>query len=187
MLSARCKGMGGVAMLSLQVVSVLGGALIACLVLRRLASVGRVDPREEACNELATLRRVVDALPEQLQLAERSRLAAAKAEGPLDSGATQQWLGELQADLTEADLIASQLPGIEAACSDAQTGLEAELRLVEILALSMRASGIADRYRPASGPDAADSEIIVAHCSILMHLMQMLPRRAPHIMGGIER
>ncbi len=174
-------------MLSLQLGGVLGGAVIAYLVLRRWASAGRVDPREEASNELATLRRVVDALPEQLQLAERSRLAAAKAAGQLDSGATPQWLGELQADLKEADLIASQLPGIEAACSDARTGLESELWLVEILALSMRARGIADRYRPASGPDAPDSEKDVAHCSILMHLMQMLPRRALHFMGGIER
>jgi hypothetical protein len=144
-------------MLSFQIPFAIGGAVIAYVVFRRLANARRVDPRDEIRNELESLRCVTAALPPQMNLAKRSRMAMADAKGLLGSETTGLWLSELQVDLAEAELVASQVPSTDISLDD-HSVMGLEIRLAEILALSIRANRLADKYRLSLCADAADSE-----------------------------
>ena len=98
------------------------GALIAYAAYRRSAkrmaqerTAG--DLRSELRAEQESLRAAIEALPAQIDLAKRSRTAAARAAGNIAPEGLQQWLCQLDHDLSEVELLKSQL---SAADSDAQ-------------------------------------------------------------------
>jgi hypothetical protein len=117
------------------------------------ASRNRRDLHGEVGEELAALRCTVEALPEQLEAAKRSRLAAAKIRGQSGREAMQHWLSELEADLEEAKLLDSQLPAADTEDMD-HSDMELDIKLAEILALSIRANRLADKYRRAPSEPA---------------------------------
>jgi hypothetical protein len=102
----------------------------------------------EVCKEREALCSVVEALPEQLESAKRSRIAAVRTRGPSSLEATRQWLGELDVDLAEVKLLESQLPAADTDGTD-YSGMELDIQLAEILALSIRANRLTDKYRRA--------------------------------------
>jgi len=104
--------------------------------------------RTELCKEREALCSVVEALPEQLESAKRSRIAALRTRGPSSLEATRQWLGELELDLAEAKQLESQLTAADADSTD-HSGMELDIQLAEILALSIRANRLVDKYRRA--------------------------------------
>jgi hypothetical protein len=102
----------------------------------------------EVCKEREALCSVIEALPEHLESAKRSRIAAVRTRGPSSLEATRQWLGELDVDLAEAKLLESQLPATDTDDTD-YSGMDLDIQLTEILALSIRANRLADKYRRA--------------------------------------
>jgi hypothetical protein len=125
-------------MLSLQniiVSAVIVGALLAYAAFGRFKKSPGGDLRSEVCEERESLRAVIETLPAQLEMAKQS------PEGSAES--IRQRLSELEVDLLEAKLLGVELPDIDYA--DLSAG-ELELRLIEILALSMRANALAEKY-----------------------------------------
>jgi hypothetical protein len=140
-------------MLSVQTITVFvatAGAVIAYVAYRRLTKGDQRDLRVEVCEERESLRSVIEALPAQLDLAKR---AGDESTGKSES--MRQRLSELEVDLLEAKLLGLELPDIDYA--DLSAG-ELELRLVEILAMAVRANALADKYREMSA-DIVDSDI----------------------------
>jgi len=139
------------------------GALIAYAAYRRLAKRTAQkrtahDLRRELRAEQESLRAAVEALPAQIDLAKRFRVAAAHAAGNPASEGLQQWLCELDLDLAEAELLRSQLPAADADDYKALSDMDVEIELVEVLALSLRASPLTEKYRASiSGSDASIS------------------------------
>jgi hypothetical protein len=130
------------------------------------------DLRSELRAELESLRAVLEALPANIGVARRSRTAAAHAAGDPSPEGLQQWLCELDRDLSEVDLLKSQLFAADAA--DSLSDMDLEVRLVEILALSLRASALAEKYRASisvqetnceSLTDDADAEAVMVEAS----------------------
>jgi hypothetical protein len=136
-------------MLSLQTITVsvaIAGALSAYAGYGKFKKSRCGDLRGEVYEERESLRSVIEALPAQLERAKRSPSGSPES--------IRQRLSELEVDLLEAKLLGVELPDIDYA--DLSAG-ELELRLIEILALSLRASALADKYGtvPAenTGPD----------------------------------
>jgi hypothetical protein len=115
------------------------------------------DLRSELRAERESLRAALEALPAQLGLAKRSRTAAAHAAGNTAPEGLQQWLRELDLDLSEVELLNSQVPAADA---DIQSlsDMDMEVRLVEVLALSLRASTLAEKYRASMSVQETDRE-----------------------------
>ncbi len=140
----------------------LAGALIAYAAYRRSAKRTAqkrtaTDLRAELRAEQESLRAAVEALPAQIDLAKRTRVAAAHAAGDAASEGLQQWLCELDVDLAEAELLKSQLPAADADYKPL-SDMEVEIELVEVLALSLRANPLTEKYRASiSDPDASIS------------------------------
>jgi hypothetical protein len=105
--------------------------------------------RTEVIKEREALGSVIEALPAQLESAKRSRIAAARTRGPSSLEATRQWLGEWELDLAEAKALESQLTAAADTDSTDHSEMELDIQLAEILALSIRAIRIADKYRRA--------------------------------------
>lgn len=116
-----------------------------------------VKMRAEIRQELDSLRGTIEALPAQLESARLSQTANVE-EGPLAPESLRQWLGELDAALSDVTLIRSQLA---AADTDFQhlSDMELEFKLMELLALSMRASSIAEKYRTPTSADDGDRDL----------------------------
>ncbi len=117
----------------------------------------RSDLHSEVGKELEELRSTVEALPEQLEAAKRARIAAAKIRGRSGREAMQHWLGEFETDLAEAKLLGSQLPAGDTEDMD-HSAMELDIKLAEILALSIRANRLADKYRRAACEPAPDAD-----------------------------
>jgi hypothetical protein len=96
----------------------------------------RHDLHSEVDTEREALRSTVEALPELLEAAKRSRIGVVK-------------LSELETDLVEAKLLNSQLPPAGTEEMD-YSGMELDIQLAEILTLSIRANRLADKYRGAA-------------------------------------
>jgi hypothetical protein len=134
------------------VVAVAAVVLIAYAVYRRSIKRRSIERRThdlgaELRAEEGSLRAMLEALPAQIDLAKRSRTAPA----PGNTEGLQQWLGELELDSSEVELLRSQLSTLDSGdlpLSD----VDAEIKLVEVLALSLRASALAEKYR-ASIPE----------------------------------
>jgi hypothetical protein len=138
------------------------GALVAYSAYRRSAKRTAQertshDLRSELCAEQESLRAALEALPAQIGLAKRSRTAAAHAAGTAAPEALQQWLCELDLDLSEVELLKSQL---SAADADIQSlsDMDVEIRLVEVLASSLRASALAEKYRASISVQETERE-----------------------------
>ena len=121
------------------------GALIAYTGYRRSTRRSKHDVRRELLDEQASLRAAVEALPAQIELAKRSRRAAAHAEGNTATAGLHQWLGQLDLDLREAELLRSQLSAADA--DKFSSDMDVEIKLVEVLAMSLRANTLAEKYR----------------------------------------
>lgn len=147
------------------------GALIAYAAYRRSAKRtaqkrSAYDLRSELRAEQESLRAALEALPAQIGLAKRSRTTRAHVAGTGPEG-LQQWLGELDLDLSEVELLRSQLP---AADSDYKflSDLDAEIKLVEILALSLRASALAEKYSTSISVQDSDRESLTDDAEALI-------------------
>jgi hypothetical protein len=170
-------------MLSFQIPIVIGGAVMAYVLFRRLASGRVVDPRDEIRTELESLRRVTAALPEQMNVAKRS-MATAEAKGLLGSETTRLWLGAFEADLAEAELVASEVPSTDESADD-RSVMRLELRLAEILVLSIRANRLADKYSRPLSADAADAAD-AADSDRLPHPAGALVQPVPALQSGMS-
>lgn len=136
---------------------------------RRSVRLGMHDLRAELRAERESLCAVMGALPAQIDLAKRSRTAAVVA--PEDAEGVRQWLRELDLDASEAELLSSQLSAVDSD-DTALSDVDVEIKLVEVLALSLRASALAEKYRtsiPLRETDrdrfADDSETLVREAS----------------------
>jgi len=124
--------------------------LIAYLVYRRSTKVAIFDLRAELHAERAALRADLAALAKQLDAAKRLLGEPDQASGALPSEGLQPRRSELQSDYEEAALLESQAPLADtdfAGLSD----MALEIRLVEILALSLRVNALSEKY-PAARP-----------------------------------
>lgn len=129
----------------------LAGAALPYLVWRLYANRARGDRRElsaEIGRECASLRGVVEALPELLESARRLRVGC-----------------ELEEDLAEARLLKSQLPEADADSADG-AGMDLDIKLAEILALSIRANRLSDKYRGAASEDHSSAEVRAQHAAM---------------------
>ena len=106
--------------------------------------------RTEVCKEREALGGVIEALPAQLETAKRSRIAAVRTRGPSRLEATRRWLDELELDLAEAKQLQSQLTATADTDGTDHSEMELDIQLAEILALSIRAVRLADKYRRAA-------------------------------------
>jgi len=136
------------------VAAVAAAVLIAYAVYRRSIKRRSIERRThdlgaELRAEEGSLRAMLEALPAQIDLAKRSRTAPAHAQGNTEG--LQQWLGELELDSSEVELLRSQLSSLDSG-DLSLSDVDAEIRLVEVLALSLRASALAEKYR-ASIPE----------------------------------
>jgi hypothetical protein len=124
------------------------------------------DLRSELRVEQESLWAALETLPAQVGLAKRSRTAAAHAAGNTAPEGLQQWLCELDLDLSEVELLKSQLSAVDA---DIQSlsDLDVEIRLVEVLALSLRASALAEKYRASISVQGTDRESLTADAEAL--------------------
>ena len=148
------------------------GALIGYAAFRRSAkrmaqerSAG--DLRSELCAEQESLRAAIEALREQMGLAKRARTAAARAAGNIGPEALQQWLCELDLDLSEVELLKSQLSAADAD-TKSLSDMDVEIRLVEVLALSLRASALAEKYRASILVQETDRESLTDDAEALI-------------------
>jgi hypothetical protein len=148
------------------------GALIAYAAYRRSAkrmaqerTAG--DLRSELRAEQESLRAAIEALPAQIDLVKRGRTAAARAAGNIGPEGLQQWLCELDLDLSEVELLKSQL---SAADTDHKSlsDMDVEIRLVEILALSLRAGALAEKYRASISAQETDRESLTDDAEALI-------------------
>ena len=105
------------------------------------------DVRSELRAEQESLRAAIEALPAQIDLARRSRTAAAHAAANTGPEGLQQWLCQLELDLSETELLRTQLSAVDADDHKALSDMEVDIKLIEVLALSLRASALADKYR----------------------------------------
>jgi hypothetical protein len=140
------------------------GVLIAYAAYRRSAKrMAQIrtahDLRAELRAEQESLRAAVEALCAQIDLTKRSRVAAAHAAGNAASEGLQQWLGELDLDLAEAELLRSQLPAADADYK-ALSDMDVDIELVEVLALWLRVSPLTEKYR---------ASISISDASISVH------------------
>jgi hypothetical protein len=134
------------------VIIAMASAVLAYIAYRRWKSQS-LDLPSELRVELESLRAAIEALPAQLDLAKRFRMAAAETAGFVASEAIQQWLSEFDIDSLEVTMLESQLPAADTDYSELSE-LELDIRLVEILVLSLRADSLADKYRvPAPAND----------------------------------
>jgi hypothetical protein len=122
--------------------------------------------RAELLAEQESLRAAIEALPAQIELARRSR-AAAHAAGNTGPEGLQQWLTELELDLSEAERLRSQLP---AADPDYKflSDVDVDIALVEVLALSLRASALAEKYRVSISVQETDRESLTEDAEALL-------------------
>jgi len=133
------------------------GAVIAYAAYRRSARGWMYDMRPELQTELASLRAAVEALPAQIDLAKRSRKAVAYAAGNKATEGLQQWLSELDLDLSEAELLRSQLSAADA--DQSSSDMDVEIKLVEVLTLSLRANALAEKYRATISVHETDGPV----------------------------
>jgi hypothetical protein len=133
------------------------GVLIARAAYRRSSRRSAHDLRPEVLAERESLRAAIEELPTLIDLARRSRTAAALAAGNSGPDGLQQWLSELDLDLSEAALLRSQLPAADLDYT-ALSDMDVELKLVEVLALSLRASALADKYQASISAQETDRE-----------------------------
>jgi hypothetical protein len=125
------------------------------------------DLRSEIPAEQESLRAALEALPAQIGLAKRSRTAAAHAAGNAPPEGLQQWLCELDLDLSEVELLKSQLSAADAD-TKSLADMDVEIRLVEVLALSLRASALAEKYRASISVQETDRESLTDDAEALI-------------------
>ena len=136
------------------VVAVAVAALIAYAAYRRIINRRSIERRThdlgaELRAEQESLRAMIEALAAQIDLAKRSRTAPAHAPGNTER--LQQWLDELDLDSSEVELLRSQLSAVDSG-DMSLSDVDMEMKLVEVLALSLRATALAEKYR-ASIPE----------------------------------
>lgn len=139
----------------------IGSAVIGYLAYRLMTRDRGVDLHGEVTNERASLRCVAERLPELMRFAKQSRIASAESQGLLGSEGMQRWFCELEIDLAEAKTFGSQVP--ESDIEPTDLVMELDIRLVEILGLSIRANRLADKYRLALSVDEAQSTRLLEH------------------------
>ncbi|MDB6083215.1 MAG: hypothetical protein JWN43_1096 [Gammaproteobacteria bacterium] len=125
--------------------------LIGYAAYRRLARGAPLDVRSQIRAETYALRMALEDLVARLDMERRSRTAAAEARGDLTKEEFRQWFAELEADESELKQLESQVP----ADTDFHdlSAVQLDITLLEILASSWRANGLAEKYQAA--PPAA--------------------------------
>jgi cell division protein FtsB len=116
------------------------------------------DLRSELRAEQESLRAAIEALPAQIDLAKRGRIAAARAAGNIGTEGMQQWLCELDLDVSEVELLKSQLSAADTDDRKSLSDMDVEIKLVEILALSLRAGALTEKYCASISVQETDGE-----------------------------
>jgi hypothetical protein len=142
------------------------GALTAYAAYYRSARRRTQDMRPELRTELASLRAAVEALPALIDLAKRSRKAVVHAAGNKATEGLQQWLSQLDLDLSEAELMRSQLSAADA--DQSLSDMDVEIKLVEVLTLSLRANALAEKYRATISVHETDGESLTDDAEALL-------------------
>jgi hypothetical protein len=119
---------------------------------RRPPPVTQVDLASEVREAREALRAALEALPSQLDRARTFRATIDDAETSPETAERVHWLGDLDSDLQEVKLLDSQLPAADSDYGQL-SAMELDVRLLEILALSVRANSLADKYRIAQVPE----------------------------------
>ena len=141
------------------------GILMVYAVYRRFTKRTAHDLRSEVRAEQEAVRATIEALPAQIDRAKRS--LAADATGNTGAEGLQQGLSELDLDLSEAELLRSQLSAAESE-HKVLSDMEVEIKLVEVLGLSLRASTLADKYRASVAVQEADAESLTDDVEALL-------------------
>ena len=147
------------------------GAVIAYGTYRLSGRNERAELIDEICEERESLRRLLASMPEQFELAKRTKWAPAEGADLATSEAAGQWLSEIETDLADATALESQLPPAEVDGAD-QTDMQLELRLAEILSLSIRANRLAEKYRLSPRANESASELDHFEALELPHPLQ---------------
>jgi hypothetical protein len=152
-------------------VAAVAGSLIAYAAYRRSAIRNAQkrtggELRSELRAEQESLRAAIEALPAQIELAKRSRMAAAHAAG--NTGPElQQWLCQLDLHLSELELLKSQLATDDSG-HESSADMDLEIRLVEVLALSLRAEALAEKYRASISVQETNRESLTDDAEALI-------------------
>jgi hypothetical protein len=149
-----------------------GGALTGYAAYRRSSRRRTHDLRPELWAELASLHAAVEALPAQIDLAKRLRKAAAHQAGSA-AAEVQQWLREVDLDLSEAELLKSQLPAPDG--HQSLSDMEVEIKLVEVLSSSLRARALAEKYRATISAHDTDRERVTDGTEALLQEGSYVP------------
>jgi hypothetical protein len=136
-------------------VTVIAGIAIAYLAYRRFPKDKRADTRSELRTQQESFRAAAESLAATLDMARRTRTAAAEEAGHCRSEALQRFFDEWDADWLEANQLALQVPAADTDYG-ALSDTDVDIRLLEILALSLRAHSLVDKYRASSA--AADED-----------------------------
>jgi hypothetical protein len=121
-------------------------AYVAYVACRQIVKAARPDIRSQVREEQESLRAAIEALSARLDFEKQSRTAAAEAAGCLDSEEFRQWLNDLDIDSLEVKHLGLQVPAADTDYKDL-SDMELDIRLLEILALSLRANCLAEKYR----------------------------------------
>jgi hypothetical protein len=121
------------------------GALISFAAYRRAAKRRALDVRAELRAEQQLLCTTIESLRTKIDMAKQSWSSGVDA-ASTGTGGLPQWLHELDFDLSELQLSTFQLP---AGDSDYESlsDMDVDIKLVDVLALSLRVNTLADRYR----------------------------------------
>lgn len=107
--------------------------------------------RAEVSAERESLRAMLEALPAQIERAKRSRIATARVASHTNEEESLRWLDEVELDLSEVERLRqlSEDPPDDNSLPD----MEVEVKLVEILSMSLRADALTEKYRTVSVQD----------------------------------
>jgi hypothetical protein len=122
--------------------------------------------RSELRAEQESLRAAIEALPARIDMEKRSRTAAAHAAGNT-APELQQWLCQVDLDLSELEFLKSQLSTDDSE-DKPLSDMDVDIRLVEVLALSLRADALAEKYRASIRVPETDRESLTDDAEALI-------------------
>jgi hypothetical protein len=134
------------------------GALISFAAYRRAAKRKANHVRAELRAEQQLLCAAIESLRTTIDMAKQSWSAGADA-AITGTGELPQWLQELDFELSELELSRSQLPAGDSD-SEPLSDIDVDIKLVDVLALSLRVNTLADQYRDSISDLEAECETV---------------------------
>jgi len=135
------------------------GAVVSWVSFRRTGNFKSLELRLELGKSASELEVAVDALPQLLDHAKRSREALSAAMGMNRSGAHAIWMETLNADYARIGAIRADMPDHSRAFAKLSHG-DLEARMVSIHALRTKAAQLQEKYEACIAEDDKDREHI---------------------------